>query len=52
MPRRRRKTFKASKEARRIARETVGIPPPAKVIPDKRRKPTRHKPTREELANE
>ena len=32
-----------AKEARRRARGTVGSPPPQRVIPDKRRKPPRHK---------
>jgi hypothetical protein len=32
-----------AKEARRRARDIVGSPPPERVIPDKRRKPPRHK---------
>lgn len=32
-----------AKEARRRAREAVGPAPPERVIPDKRRKPPKHK---------
>jgi hypothetical protein len=37
------KKFVASKEARRRAREIAGPPPAARVIPDKRLKPPKHK---------
>jgi hypothetical protein len=37
------RTFRASREARRIAREIVGIPPPARVVADKRAKSPKHK---------
>jgi hypothetical protein len=40
---RRRKKFTAAKEARRRARIAAGTPPPARVIPDKRLKPPKHK---------
>jgi len=47
MPRKRarkkQKTFSAATEVRRQARELVGAPPPTRVIPDKRRKPPKHK---------
>jgi hypothetical protein len=47
--RRPKKTFRVGREARRIAREIVGIPPPARVVADKRAKPPKHKkPLREE----
>jgi len=39
----RKKIFQAGREARRVAREIIGIPPPQRVIPDKRRKPLKHK---------
>jgi hypothetical protein len=39
----RKKTFQAGREARRVAREIVGIPPPQRVIQDKRTKPPKHK---------
>jgi hypothetical protein len=37
------KKFTASGEARRRARESAGPPPAARVIPDKRLKPPKHK---------
>jgi hypothetical protein len=37
------KTFTAGGEARRRARELAGPPPAARVIPDKRLKPPKHK---------
>lgn len=42
--------FTAAKEAKRRARLAAGTPPAARVIPDKRRKPSKHKPKLEELA--
>jgi hypothetical protein len=38
-----RKKFTAANEARRRAREIVGAPPVGRVVPDKRRKPLKHK---------
>jgi hypothetical protein len=35
--------FTAAREARRRARELAGPPPAQRVIPDKRRKPSKHK---------
>jgi hypothetical protein len=35
--------FTASGEARRRARQSAGTPPAARVIPDKRLKPPKHK---------
>ena len=35
--------FAAGREARRRAREVAGPPPAARVIPDKRLKPPKHK---------
>lgn len=40
----------AAKEARRRARLAAGTPPAARVIPDKRRKPPKHKAKLEDLA--
>jgi len=37
------KKFSAGAEARRRARELAGPPPAARVIPDKRLKPPKHK---------
>ncbi|MGH9786542.1 MAG: hypothetical protein ACRD88_20420 [Terriglobia bacterium] len=42
-PRKKLKKFSAATEVRRQARELVGAPPPTQVIPDKRRKPPKHK---------
>jgi hypothetical protein len=38
-----RQKFTAANEARRRAREVVGTPPTERVVPDKRRKPLKHK---------
>ena len=35
--------FTAANEARRRAREVVGTPPIERIVPDKRRKPPKHK---------
>jgi hypothetical protein len=40
---RKRKKFRAATEARRRARAAAGMPPVARVIPDKRTKPEKHK---------
>jgi hypothetical protein len=46
MARKRKKPkFEKGTEARRIARENAGTPPAARVIPDRRRKPPKHKKT-------
>jgi hypothetical protein len=37
------KRIDVGKEARRRARERAGAPPAERVIPDKRRKPPKHK---------
>ena len=42
-PSKKRPKFTAGKEARRSARTLIGQPPPERVIPDKRRKPPKHK---------
>jgi hypothetical protein len=50
MPAKKRRTkFTAAKEARRRARLAAGTPPSERVIPDKRRKPPKHKKALEEL---
>jgi hypothetical protein len=44
MTRKRKKSkFEKGTEARRIARENAGTPPAARVIPDRRLKPAKHK---------
>jgi hypothetical protein len=35
--------LRVGKEARRLARNAAGAPPAEKIIPDKRRKPPKHK---------
>lgn len=40
---RRKKKLAAGKEARRIARTFAGQPRPERIIPDKRKKPPKHK---------
>jgi hypothetical protein len=35
--------FTAANEARRRAREVAGTPPMERIVPDKRRKPPKHK---------
>lgn len=40
---RRKKKLSAGKEARRVARTLVGQPRPERIIPDKRKKPPKHK---------
>ena len=48
-PSKKRPKFNAGQAARRVAREIIGQPPVERVIPDKRRKPQKHKkPLREE----
>jgi hypothetical protein len=41
--RKKKSKFKASTEARRQARLSAGTPPTARVIPNKRDKPAKHK---------
>lgn len=40
---RKKQKFEKGTEARRIAREHVGTPPTERVIPDRRKKPPKHK---------
>ena len=43
MARKKKSRFKVPKEARRRARLDIGMPPPARVIQEKRDKPLKHK---------
>jgi len=52
MPRRKKPRLKIPKEARRRARLGVGMPPPGRVIVEKRDKPPKHKKTLPELIEE
>ncbi|HZQ70666.1 MAG TPA: hypothetical protein VFA68_19205 [Terriglobales bacterium] len=51
MPRKRKvKKFRAVKAVKELARERIGIPPAARIVPDrKKEKAERHKPTLERL---
>ncbi|HEU5409506.1 MAG TPA: hypothetical protein VFU57_00675 [Candidatus Acidoferrales bacterium] len=40
---RKKQKFEKGTEARRIAREHAGTPPAERVIPDRRKKPPKHK---------
>ena len=42
---RKKKRIRVEKEARRRARQGIGLPPPERVIIDKRLKPPKHKKT-------
>jgi len=52
MARRKKPRLKIPKEARRRARLGVGLPPPERVIIEKRHKPPKHKKTIAELIEE
>ncbi len=53
MPSRRKKSqFKVTKEAKRRARLGIGLPPPERVIVEKRHKPPKHKKTLGSLLEE
>ncbi|HXN98757.1 MAG TPA: hypothetical protein VN881_06755 [Candidatus Acidoferrales bacterium] len=41
--RKKKRVVKIEKEARRRARAGIGMPPPERLIPDKRKKPPKHK---------
>ncbi|MGA8677049.1 MAG: hypothetical protein WB621_17670 [Candidatus Acidiferrales bacterium] len=43
MARKKKDRLRAHKEARRLARLGIGMPPSEKIIPDKRKKPPKHK---------
>jgi hypothetical protein len=50
---RKRKRFTAVEAVKAMARERIGTPPAAKVVPNKRRvKQAKHKPTLEKLLQE
>jgi hypothetical protein len=42
--------LRVGKEVRRRARTGIGLPPPERLIPDKKDKPEKHKPTLGDLA--
>ena len=43
MAKKKKDRLRAHKEARRLARLGIGMPPGERVIPDKRKKPPKHK---------
>lgn len=43
MPRKKKQRLRVEKEARRRARQGIGMPPPERVIVEKRHKPAKHK---------
>jgi hypothetical protein len=46
MPRKRKKkSFSAAKTVREMARERVGTPKPSRLVPDRKTKPEKYKPT-------
>jgi hypothetical protein len=52
MARRKKPKLKIPKEARRRARAGIGLPPPERIIVEKRDKPPKHKKTLTELIEE
>jgi hypothetical protein len=52
MARKKKSRFKASTEARRQARLKAGSPPAARVIPNKRDKPVKHKKALKEILDQ
>ena len=46
------KRFQAVQAVKELARERVGAPPAAKVVPHKNKKKEKHKPTLEKLLGE
>ncbi len=52
MARKKRKTFRAVTAVKELARERVGAPPAAKVIPNKKKNPEKHKTTLDRLLEE
>jgi hypothetical protein len=46
------KKFEAVKAVKELARERVGAPPTEKVVPNKKDKPAKHKPTLGEMLGE
>ena len=49
---RKRAKLKVAKEAKRRARSGIGLPPPERIIVEKRHRPPKHKPTLANLLRE
>jgi len=53
MPRKKKtKPFRAVTAVKELARERVGPPPAQKIVPNKKKRPEKHKPTLRELLEE
>jgi hypothetical protein len=53
MPRRKKpRRFQAVTAVKELARERVGMPPPEKIVPNKKKQPEKHKPTLGKLLKE
>lgn len=52
MPRKKKSRLRKGTEARRRARLGIGMPPPERVVVEKRRKPPKHKKTLGDLLQE
>ena len=53
MPRRKKpRRFQAVTAVKELARERLGTPPAEKIVPNKKKKPEKHKPTLEKLLDE
>jgi hypothetical protein len=52
MTRKKKPRLRTHKEARRRARLGVGLPPPEKILPNKREKPAKHRKTFSQLLEE
>jgi hypothetical protein len=50
--RKKKKPFRAVKAVKELARERVGTPPAEKIVPQKKRKAEKHKPTLGKLLGE
>jgi hypothetical protein len=46
------KRFRAVQAVKELARERMGVPPAAKIVPHKNKKVEKHKPTLERLLDE
>ena len=53
MPRKKKtKKFRAVQAVKELARERMGTPPAGKVVPDRKAKPEKHKPTLGQMLGE
>ena len=52
MPRKKPKRFRAVTAVKELARERIGAPPAEKIVPNKKKRPEKHKPTLGRLLEE